>query len=180
ADATTDFLTVSFSPPDYIGHAFGPNSIEEEDNYLRLDKQLGEFLNFLDVKIGKGQYLLFLSADHGVAHVPAFANEHNIPAGKIDLAELAKTMNSQLETKFGKKDIIRIISNYQVALNLPLIQSSTLNISEIKQWITDYLSKQQGIARVFDIDDLTSTPLNAKVKQMLTNGYYPERCGEIQ
>ena len=69
----TDLLAVSFSSPDYIGHSFGPNSIEEEDNYLRLDKELGDFLDFLDAKVGKGQYVIFLSADHGVAHVPAFA-----------------------------------------------------------------------------------------------------------
>ncbi len=80
ADAITDFLAVSFSSTDYVGHSFGPNSIEQEDTYLRLDKDLGEFLIFLDSKVGKDQYLIFLSADHGVAHVPAFAKEHNIPA----------------------------------------------------------------------------------------------------
>lgn len=56
---TTDFLAISFSSPDYIGHAFGPNSVEIEDTYLRFDKELGDFLKFLDVKIGVGQYLFF-------------------------------------------------------------------------------------------------------------------------
>src|SRR3954467_14896693 len=71
-DSVTDLLAVSLSSPDYIGHAFCPNSAEAEDCYLRLDKDLGEFLNFLDSKIGRGQYLIFLTADHGAAHEPSF------------------------------------------------------------------------------------------------------------
>ena len=72
ADNITDFLAVSFSSPDYIGHTFGPNSVEQEDDFLRLDKVLGELLDFLDTKVGKGQYTVFLSADHGVSQVPDF------------------------------------------------------------------------------------------------------------
>jgi predicted AlkP superfamily pyrophosphatase or phosphodiesterase len=78
-------LTVSFSSTDYIGHSFGPNSIEEEDNLLRLDKDLGNFLIFLDSKVGKNQYLAFLSADHGVLQAPEFLREHKIPAARFDL-----------------------------------------------------------------------------------------------
>jgi hypothetical protein len=137
-------------------------------------------MNFLDLKVGKDQYFVFLSADHGVAHVPQFALEHNIPAGKIDFGVIEKNMDSLLQAKFGKNDLVKTISNYQVVLNLPLIQTSSLNANEIKEWIINYLSKQQGIARVFDIDGLSTTTLNSKIKQMASNGYYPERCGQIQ
>ncbi len=83
-DSSSDLLAISISSPDYIGHTFGPNSAEQEDDYLRLDKDLGDFFRFLDKQIGKGKYLVFLSADHGVAHVPAFLKEHKIPAGNVD------------------------------------------------------------------------------------------------
>lgn len=56
-DVVTDILAISFSSPDYIGHSYGPNSIESEDGFLRLDKELGELLDFLDSKVGKTQYL---------------------------------------------------------------------------------------------------------------------------
>src|SRR5690606_37340721 len=82
-DNITDFLAVSFSSTDYIGHAHGPNSIEVEDTYLRLDQELGQFFRFLDQKIGKGQYLVFLSADHAVAHSTDFAAQHKLPGGGI-------------------------------------------------------------------------------------------------
>src|SRR5258708_32848635 len=83
ADNITDFLAISFSSPDYVGHAFGPNSIEQEDDYIRLDKEIGGLFSFLDAKVGKGQYLVFLSADHGVAHIPGFMQENSLPRGTI-------------------------------------------------------------------------------------------------
>src|SRR5258706_5297817 len=82
ADDITDFLAISFSSPDYIGHTFGPNSVEEEDDFLRLDRELGNLLDFLDTKVGKGQYTVFLSADHGVVQAPEFLQENKLPGGR--------------------------------------------------------------------------------------------------
>ena len=178
ADAITDFLTVSFSATDYVGHSFGPNSVETEDTYLRLDKELGDFLNFLDSKVGKDQYLVFLSADHGAAHVPAFAKENKLPAGNVNIQALYDALNASLKTKFGKDNMVADLSNYQVSLNMSVIQSSQLN--EIKNWVIDLLTKQPGIARAFATDNVFSATLNAKQREMLANGYYPKRSGEIQ
>lgn len=179
ADSVTDLLAVSFSSPDYVGHSFGPNSVEEEDTYLRLDKELGDFLNFLDAKVGKDQYVIFLSADHGVAHIPAFARDHNIPTGSIDLLALADTMNALLKEKFGQGNLVAQIANYEVSLNLPVIASSSLKITDIKNWIMNYLSKQPGVDRVVDLEDLYKAPLNTKVREMVANGYNPGRSGQI-
>jgi predicted AlkP superfamily pyrophosphatase or phosphodiesterase len=77
--AATDFLTINIASTDYVGHQFGPNSIEEEDVFLRLDKELSDFFQMLDSKIGKGQYLVFLTADHGVAHNIDFMKAHELP-----------------------------------------------------------------------------------------------------
>lgn len=179
-DSITDLLAISFSSPDYVGHSFGPNSVEEEDMYLRLDKELGDLLTFLDAKVGKDQYTFFLSADHGVAHVPAFAKDHNIPAGSIDFASLYNKMNTALSEKFGQKDLIVDLENYQVYLNLPVIASSSVKIDDIKKWLINYLSNQPGIQRVIDIDHINSEPINSKIKSMIVNGYYPARSGQIQ
>jgi predicted AlkP superfamily pyrophosphatase or phosphodiesterase len=180
SDAITDFLAVSFSSTDYVGHSFGPNSIEQEDTYLRLDKDIGEFLKFLDSKIGKDQYLVFLSADHGAAHVPAFAKEHKLPAGNVNIQALYNELNSALKSKFGKEGLVSDIGNYQVSLNLPLIESSSLKIVDIKTWVIDYLTKQPGIARAFATDDLPTVTLNTKQREALVNGYYPARSGQVQ
>jgi hypothetical protein len=104
----TDFLAVSISSTDYIGHSFGPNSIEVEDAYLRLDKDIADFLKYLDEKLGAGNYLVFLTADHAVAHTPAFLKEHNLPGGTFETGELTKEINSALESSFGIKKTVKL------------------------------------------------------------------------
>jgi hypothetical protein len=180
ADDITDFLAVSFSSPDYIGHAFGPNSIEAEDNYLRLDQELGSFFDFLDAKVGKGQYLLFLSADHGVSHVPGFNIENKLPGGTVDDAKWIKELDTKLQAAFGAPKIITGSWNNMITLNHGLIDSLKLDEKGIKKIIVDYLSHQPGVSRAFALDDLNTVPLNETIRTRINNGYYPRRCGDIQ
>lgn len=180
ADEITDFLAISYSSPDYVGHSFGPNSIEQEDVFLRLDKELGEFLDYLDTKVGKDQYLMFLSADHGAAHIPGFLHEQKIPSGNLRSQELFDTLRSKLRDNFGRDDLIETIINYQVVLNMRLIDSLKLNKKEIKQWTCQYLSKQPGIMNAIDLETIMQAPLNDKIKEMIVNSYYAKRGGDIQ
>ena len=180
ADAVTDMLTVSLSSPDYIGHAYGPNSIEAEDCFLRLDKDLGDFLNFLDTKVGKGQYLLFLSADHGAASVPSFLKEHQIPAGNFDSQTTTDEINKLLKEKIKTDGLVIGILNNQVYLNRTVINDAGLNKDSINKWVMNYLMQQVAVERVVPLDALNTTTLNTKVKEMLANGYYPKRSGDIQ
>jgi hypothetical protein len=180
ADAEADFLAVSFSSTDYIGHGFGPNSIEQEDDYLRLDKELGDFLDYLDNKVGKDQYTVFLSADHGVSQVPGFLAEYKIPAGSINPDEMKRDMNTKLFEKFGKNDLVVSTLNYQFSLNLSAIDSAKLDKNKIIDEIIDYVSWRPGIARVFRLDDMMKGPLNQKISEMFANGYYPRRSGQVQ
>ena len=180
ADNITDFLAISFSSPDYIGHSFGPNSVEAEDGFLRLDKELGNLLDFLDNKVGKNQYTLFLSADHGVAQVPEFMQENKLPGGRIYLNTLISQLNKKLNEQYKINDIIVSNDNYQLHLNHPVLDSAKLNKVAVIDWIVNYLSTEPGIARVFALKDLNEVPLPATIRNMLNNGYYPRRCGEIQ
>jgi predicted AlkP superfamily pyrophosphatase or phosphodiesterase len=179
-DDITDFLAVSFSSPDYIGHTFGPNSIEQEDNFLRLDKELGIFLDFLDSKVGKGQYTVFLSADHGASQVPEFLKENKIPAGRVPLSAMVTQLNTNLKTRFGVDKLIVSDDNYQLHLNYPAIDSAKLDKEEINKMMADFMGKQPGIARSFPLNKMMQSPLPAKIKDMFANGYYPRRNGEVQ
>ncbi len=177
----TDFLAVSFSTPDYIGHAFGPNSWEQLDDYARLDETLGKLLDYLDASVGKGQYTVFLSADHGVAHVAGFAKDYGLPGGLFPGNDILKQMNAKLKDKYGKDRIIRDISNSQVLLNNELLDSTEfINRNDIIDWVLNFMQKQEAVARVFPLNELNSTTLNSKEKEMITNGYYPTRSGDIQ
>ena len=163
-----------------MGHSFGPNSIEVEDIYLRLDKDLGDLFAYLDTKVGKGQYLVFLSADHAVAHVPGFLKENKIPAGTISTSGIMNRLNPQLKAKFGADRLIVSMSNYQVHLNHPVMDSMSLNEAPIKKWITDSLLKTEGVSQVIDLDQIGALPLNSTIKDMVANGYFPQRNGDLQ
>ena len=177
-DAITDFLAVSLSSPDYIGHQFGPNSIEVEDNYLRLDKDLGDFFAYLDKEVGKGQYTVFLTADHAVAHVPGFLQEHKLP-GKV-LSSTTTELNKQLEEKFSVKSCIRASANNQLYLNDKVIDSAGADRNKIKEFIITFLNSQPGILLAYDIKEINNVILPTEVKEMFIKGYNTKRGGDIQ
>src|ERR1017187_6518315 len=177
----TDFLTISCSSPDYIGHQFGPNSVENEDDYLRLDKEIASFLRFLDGKYGAGNYLLFLTADHGVAHVPGFLDEHKIPGGFLSTGAIAYYLNANAKASFGlKSDVILNSDNYQLTLNHDLLDSAKISREEMVNFLLPLIRKINGVANAFDIEKISLTTLPEVQKRMFSNGYYAPRCGDIQ
>ncbi len=180
AGNATDFLAISISSTDYMGHSFGPNSVEAEDTYLRLDKDIANFLSYLDAKMGKDNYLVFLSADHGVAHIPNYLKENKIPSGvfseSIDMRELNKT----IEDSFGIKKCIFTIQNYQVYIDMALLKNSGKDVSLVKNHIILWLKAKPYVSYVFELNNLAATTVAEPMKTMLTNGYAPARSGDIQ
>lgn len=179
SNMVTDFLALSVSTTDYIGHSFGPDSKEIEDTYYRLDKDIADFLNYLDAKLGKGNYLLFLTADHGVAHIPGFLKEHKIPGGTFDDGPLRNEMNKLLLEKFGVEKAILNTQNYQFYLNEPAIKASGKDREEMVEVIIEELRKQSYIINAFEIAELEETTLPQPQKIMMANGYNPVRSGHI-
>lgn len=178
--AETDFLAVSISSPDYAGHSFGPNAIELEDTYLRLDKDIEQFLNFLDTHAGKGNYLLFLTADHGAAHVPDFLKEHHLPGGSIPLGNVVRKVNNGLQSKYKLKNGIINSTYYNLALNHKEIDSLDLDTDEVKSFIIKMVEKEEGIYRVVDKEELGESNLQQTIRERLINGYYPYRSADLQ
>ena len=179
-DAITDFLAISCSATDYVGHMYGPNSIEIEDTYLRLDKDLEALFTYLDQTVGKGNYLFFISADHGVAHAPEFMAKNNIDASRYTTRAMTKGIDSVLTEKFKLKKAVLNIMNDQVIFDRKLIESSNIDFSAIKQATITYLKKQIGISNAVDLSDLGNTTLPEEVKKRLANGYNPKLSGDVQ
>lgn len=176
----TDFLAVSLSSTDYVGHQFAINSIEVEDTYLRLDADLGEFLSYLDKKVGKGNYTLFLTADHGAAHNPKYFQDIKGNAGYFNTVEAKTVLNDKLEKKFGQKEIIKSLTNYQVHLNNTLIEEKDLEEDDIREYIVREMKKLEGIAFVTDMDNAATAAIPAKIRERIVNGYNIKRSGVIQ
>jgi predicted AlkP superfamily pyrophosphatase or phosphodiesterase len=175
-----DLLAISLSSPDYIGHTFGPNSIEAEDGFLRLDKDLGDFLRFLDKQVGKGNYLIFLSADHGVAQVPGFLKDHKIPAGSVETNALTDQLNNFLKDKFKSDKLAIGIINYQVYFDHNKMNGDRLNRDAVYKEAINFLSSQPGVSRAIALEALTASTLNPDIKNAIANGYNATRSGDIQ
>lgn len=179
-DAVTDLLAVSLSSPDYIGHSFGPNSVEAEDAMLRLDIALGQFFDLLDRQVGKGMYTTFLTADHGAAHVPEFSQEHRLPGGRVFMGKIVDKLNVSLEKIYRLKKLIVSDDNYQLHLDHFQLDSAAVNSDEIINWLQKELMKEPGIDRAFAIKDINLVPLPEPLRKMLNNGYHPNRSGDLQ
>jgi predicted AlkP superfamily pyrophosphatase or phosphodiesterase len=176
----TDFLALSLSSTDYIGHTFGPNSVEVEDTYLRLDKDLTAFFQYLDATIGKGQYLLFLTADHGAAHNPNFLKDNRIKPKSLDEAALRIPLNDSLQNRFKVKNLIARYINYQYFLNDSVLTKNNLEKEEVKQYIIKLLVKQPSVAFAVDMTGINESSLPANLKMVLNNSYNPQLSGDIQ
>jgi len=176
----TDMLCVSLSSTDYISHRFGPNSLEVEDTYLRLDKDIENFLNYLDATIGKGNYLFFLSADHGAPQVPDFMKENKLPGGSLTSTELIKELNSLCAEKFGTNKMVKAIYEYQVYLDNRIIDSANLNRDIIKDFIIGHLKTKPEVVNAFDYSKFESLVMPEQRKEMFAKGYFYKRSGDIQ
>lgn len=179
-NSVTDFLAISLSSCDYMGHSFGPNSVEAEDMFLRLDKSLADFFVYLDNRFGRGNYTTFLTADHGVAHVADFAKSKKLPAGSYNSDELVKEANKACFEKFGVDNLIFHQTYYNLSLDLNKINNAKLNIAEVKETIINTLQKMEGIYRVIDKEKLENSNLPQPIRERVINGYYPSRSGQLQ
>ena len=175
----TDFLTISFSSPDYVGHAFGPNSIEIEDTYLRLDKDIAEILTSLDNSLGKNNYLVFLSADHGVADVPGFSQSQKLPAGVLDYGETMKEVKSALKSAFGEGEFIRAEDNSQLYLNANIMEEKKVSYAQIYEIVRKTLLRRDDVADVVDLHNLANSTLPDYQLNYVKNGFNPRRSGDI-
>jgi len=175
----TDFLTVNCASTDYVGHKYGPNSVEIEDVYLRLDKDLANFFLYLDSKVGKGNYLVFLTADHGASHAVNFMNSHQIPAGLVGTRNLMLGLNDTLANLTGIKDLVLSGTNYYVNFSLSRIAQAHLSIDSLKKWSIAYLSHQAGVQYLVDMAHIPSAGLPKPIEEKVINGYNRKRSGSI-
>lgn len=176
----TDFLTINCASTDYVGHMFDPNSIEVEDTYLRLDQDLGKFFTYLDSRLGKGNYLVFLTADHGAAHAISYMQEHKLPADFWNAQPLVDSLNKLLAARFGVDKLIRSGLNYQLNFDLGKIEANHLDYDAIRRLSVEYARRQPGISFAVDVDKIGEAPVPEPLKTMIINGYNFRRSGAVQ
>ncbi len=183
-DDITDFLCVSFSSPDILGHAVGPNAVELEDMYLRLDRSLEDFFKKLDQQVGAGNYTVFLTADHAVADVPQYLKDNKMPAGYFNDEYVKAKLNEFLLTYFPNKTLISNISNHQIFLNQDAFQhdakATGVDMYITTELIGKFLMSVDGIANYYIESLIRQGDYDEKgEKGDIIRGYNAQRSGDI-
>ncbi|PZD77169.1 alkaline phosphatase PafA [Mesonia sp. K7] len=178
-DDITDFLTLSYSSPDYIGHNFGVNSKEVQDNYLRLDIEVASLLSYLDEKVGVGNYTVFLTADHGANQVPAYLNDYKIPAGYAKEKELSKKLKVFLGETYRVSDLVVNQSNNQLFFDEEKIKENKIDRSNLQRELKQFLISQPEIYKVYTREELEENSSNDKIKRLVQFGFSQKQSGDV-
>ena len=175
-DLIPDFLSISYSATDYIGHNFGVGSREVQDCYLKLDQDLAELLKQLDQTVGKGEYLLFLTSDHGAGEPRNFLREANLPHGRFRTTDIKNKLDSVLDLHFGPRDWIEAFINLNVYFNPQVFNSECFNKNEVLDFVKTYLAQLDGVKAVWSP---TSAVAQAHFNTMIENGYEAKESGDL-
>ncbi|HKK47430.1 MAG TPA: alkaline phosphatase PafA [Balneolaceae bacterium] len=179
ADDVTDFLAISFSSTDYVGHQFGPHSIELEDTYLRLDRDLADFFDYLDKKVGKGNYMVMLTADHGVVDVPAELMDEGLPGGYFNSNEAMAELSDYLNAAYGDGKWIESYINGQVYLNRDSIEEQDIPLENMQRDVADFLRGLDGVQSTNTATNFEYRDYNDGLQAMYKNGFHYDRSGDV-
>ncbi len=175
----TDFLTISFSSTDYIGHNFGVNSKEIEDTYLRLDQDIERLLLILDKKVGQDKYTVFLTSDHGATQVPQYLQSIKIPAGYFKEATVHLELKNHIKSFYKTDSIIESISQSQVFLNHKTIKNNTLDSKEIQNKIAYFLLQTNRVDKVYTRIQLENSNFSSGTGSLIQKGFNSTRSGDV-
>ena len=174
----TDFLAISFSSPDYIGHSYGPNSIEQEDDYLRLDKDLAELIKAIELQVGKGNALIFLTADHAAPEVPAYLVDLKIPAGYVNEDKMTDSLKKYLTKTYGDS-LVLSYSNQQLFLNHRVIEAKKLYLPQVQEDVAAFMMKFADVSEVITGTTMNNTQFTEGVRYLMQKGYNAKRSGDV-
>lgn len=178
-DDITDFLAVSYSSTDYVGHQFGINAIETEDTYLRLDLELKRLFQYLEKNVGKGNFMVFLTADHGVLNAPGYLKDRSVHSGGFKIETYEKELKSFLQKEYGEGEWLHNYINQQVYLNRELIANKKMNLKEMQDKVVAFTRNYEGVREVIPAHKLLSVDAGNNLVKLLQNGYHYQRNGDV-
>ena len=177
----TDVLTISYSSTDYVGHSFGVASVETQDTYIRLDREIEKLLSFLDNELGENQYTLFLTGDHGVLEIPALLTSNGVNALAISENDMKKEVVKQLQSVFNLKveDIIDDVDNNQIYLSDNEVKKLGLNKNNVIDELIKILESFDFISNAYSAEFIMNSKNLEGYEKLIQNGFHKERSGDI-
>ena len=182
ADDVTDYLSISFSSTDYVGHFFGASSLEAEDNLHRLDRTLASLLSYVDETVGLDRTLVVLSADHGSSEAPAYLNSLGIGGSyfnfdDIDTTEAIAALKAEFEVA---EELVDQFFQPYLYLNREAIEARGLDFSMVSRRVAEELRDFPGIAYAVSSDDLRAGAVaQTPVTEAVLANFNEDRSGDI-
>jgi len=178
--SVTDMLAVSVSSTDAIGHTYSTRGKENHEVYMQLDKDLAHFLDVLDSEVGRGEYLLFLTADHGAVHNGNFMNAHRLPGGGYPSAPTREMLDKALGEQFGvSAPFVKHMADCRIYIDHDLLAKHHLDLKAVKRAAVDVLRQDPQFAYVVDYDEVSSASVPLFLRERIINGYHRHRSGDI-
>ena len=178
-DEITDFLTISFSSPDYVGHQFGTHAIETEDTYLRLDQELAALISGIESYAGKGNVLFFVTADHAAIPNVKFLSDQKIPAGIFNIAATSDSLQKHLNLKYGIQKWVLTFDNDQVYLDHNLLTKNKIDPDVMAEEIRHFLMQFKGVSNVLTAKELSVNEYSWGIRSHIQKGFYRKRSGDV-
>ncbi|HYP26122.1 MAG TPA: alkaline phosphatase family protein [Blastocatellia bacterium] len=180
ADDHTDLLSISFSSPDLVGHAFGPDSPEVLDIFVRLDRVVADLLNYFDRRVGLGNMVVALTGDHGVSPVPEYAASVGMDAKRISGRAVTDSVNKALADRFGEGKWLLAFVNDQIYLDRDLIAQRKMSQAEFETAVGEAAMKVPGIVNFFTRSQIIEGRMpQGRIARLVTNGFNRERSGDV-
>jgi predicted AlkP superfamily pyrophosphatase or phosphodiesterase len=174
----TDLLAIGLSAADYVGHEYGPRSLEVQDHFVRIDAALGRLLDQLDRTVGRNQYVVALSADHGVAPIPEWATEEGFDAGRISREDVVASVNKALEPTLGPGKHAIALNHTELYFAAGVYEKIRANPDAMKA-VLETLNAVPGVARVFRSEDLSPLRVSDPLARLVHRSYFPGRSGDL-
>ena len=178
-DEIPDFLSICYSSTDYIGHRFGPSSVETGDAILRLDRDIETLLNYLNDNLGKKNILVFFTSAHGVSEIPSIMEDLRIPAGYFKQNQALQLLRSYLNAVYGEGDWVKGFSERQIFLNRTLIEDARIPIEEIQKKTARFLIQFTGVSSAYPYYAFEANDFGNGHLRRIVNNFSPQRSGDV-
>ena len=175
----TDFLTLSYSNTDYIGHNFGVNSKELQDAYIRLDVNIAALIDHLDKKVGKGKYTVFLTSDHGAAEVPSYLKSVKIPAYNFNTGAMRNSLKAYINELYGNNNFISNVSNNQIFFNHEAMRKANVRARDLERVVSEFVLETEMVDKVYMRSQMLDGYYAKGIASLLQNGFHQKRSGDV-
>ena len=178
-DDVTDFLSICYTATDYIGHKFGPSSVEMTDAVFRLDRDIENLLKYVTDSLGKRNVLIYFTSAHGISEIPGVLESNRIPSGYFRPNQALQLLRSYLNAVYGEGDWVKGYQEKQIFLNRTLIEDAKIPLDEVQKKVARFIVQFSGVATAYPYSVFETSDFGNDNMKRIINNFSPQRSGDV-